>query len=200
MSQQLNAWISQYLNNVSSPHIPRLRTLSVAGTARSSEGLEGKMAEGQRARWVAVSMLVDDRKTPAGIAILDGAWENEGYMNHISSNGRDGIYFEGNDPHHNLIIENLVGTDSTGGIAMPNGRHGVMLQSVATENQFVSNVISGNTSYGVVVGIYSDRNSFQQNTIGLDIARVNTVQNNLSGMIIYGSETQVGGAEAVLEV
>ena len=47
------------------------------GTARSSEGLEGKMAEGQRARWVAVSMLVDDRKTPAGIAILDHPGNDE---------------------------------------------------------------------------------------------------------------------------
>ncbi len=41
------------------------------GRALNSEGLAGGDAEGQRARWVAVSLRVDGRDTPAGIAILD---------------------------------------------------------------------------------------------------------------------------------
>jgi hypothetical protein len=158
---------------------------------RSSSSYQNNISENKLGPDVTGSALGNGE---AGIALLDGAWENEVFKNHISSNGMDGVFFEGNDPHHNLIIENLVGTDSAGGVAMPNGRHGVMLQSVATENQFVGNVISGNTSYGVVVGFSSDRNSFKSNTIGLDIARVNSVQNNLSGMIIFASETEVGGA------
>ena len=129
----------------------------------------------------------------AGVSILDGAWENKLAGNHISSNGDNGIFFAGNDPHHNTIFENLVGTDATGSVAMPNGRHGIFLETVATDNEFLKNVISGNTSYGVVVGYSSDRNSFRENTIGLDQSRVNSVRNNLSGMIIYGKETEVGG-------
>ena len=41
------------------------------GRAVSSEGLENGDAEGKRARWVAVTMVVPGRRTPAGIAVMD---------------------------------------------------------------------------------------------------------------------------------
>jgi len=37
----------------------------------NSDGLSGTVGEGKRARWVAVSMLVEGRATPAGMAIMD---------------------------------------------------------------------------------------------------------------------------------
>ncbi|MDE0891480.1 MAG: hypothetical protein OSB14_04785, partial [Planctomycetota bacterium] len=84
---------------------------------RSSSSYQNKINENKLGPDVTGSALGNGE---AGIAILDGAWGNEVFKNHISSNGMDGVFFEGNDPHHNLIIENLVGTDSTGGVAMPN--------------------------------------------------------------------------------
>ncbi|TMV48957.1 hypothetical protein FE783_14895 [Paenibacillus mesophilus] len=47
------------------------------GDVYSSEGRRSTDAEGQRARWVAVSMPIEGREGPAGIAILDHAGNRE---------------------------------------------------------------------------------------------------------------------------
>jgi hypothetical protein len=44
----------------------------VGGVAENSEGQRNADAEGQRARWVAVTMPVEGRETPVTVAILDG--------------------------------------------------------------------------------------------------------------------------------
>lgn len=62
----------------------------VGGRALNSEGQENGAAEGQRANWVAVSMPIEGRDTPAGIAIFDYPTNPE-YPNPWRVDGQLGI-------------------------------------------------------------------------------------------------------------
>ena len=47
------------------------------GTLQTSEGLGFPDAEGERARWIALSMALSGRGNPAGVAILDHPYNPE---------------------------------------------------------------------------------------------------------------------------
>ena len=131
----------------------------------------------------------------SGVVLLDGTWENLVTENHVSSNARNGIGLGGNAPHDNYINSNVVGTDQSATVAMPNGRNGILLDSVASSNYFKSNIVSGNTLYGVaIVALGCDKNEFQGNVIGLDFSRVNAIPNGVGGVLVSGSQNVFGGS------
>jgi len=130
----------------------------------------------------------------AGIVLLDGTWENRVFENHVSSNAGNGIVLAGNAPHHNEIENNIVGADKAASTAMPNGKNGILLGSVANDNDFMRNVVSGNTQYGIaIVALGCDRNKFIGNVVGLDYALVNAISNGAGGVLVSGSNNLFGG-------
>jgi len=130
----------------------------------------------------------------SGIALLDGTFENTVFENHISSNVGNGILLRGNDPHHNLIENNLVGVNKASSAAMPNGLNGILLDSVASDNRFVWNIVSGNTLYGIAVAALGcDRNEFHGNIVGVDLFLASAIPNGSGGVLVAGSANRFGG-------
>lgn len=134
----------------------------------------------------------------SGAALLDGTWENKVEGNHISSNFGDGVLLAGNAPHDNYFDANLIGTDQLGVAAMQNYGHGVRIASVANDNYFKRNTMSGNAQCGVaILGQGCDRNVFQGNFVGVDAGLTVAIANGASGFFIRGSRNIVGGATPI---
>jgi len=108
-----------------------------------------------------------DPTNGAGIHIIGGASDNlvggpgampascTGPCNVLSGNHRSGAWIEG-QAHHNTVEGNVIGTDATGYLPIPNNRFGVfvgMLSSPGFDNRVVSNRIQWNGRDGV--GIYA---------------------------------------------
>ena len=120
--------------------------------------------------------------------------------NVISGNANEGICIcqEGG----NLVIGNLIGTDATGTVAVPNGTHGVTIVSsnntVGGTTVSARNVISGNTEEGVyiqqsVLGPATD-NIVRGNYIGTNAAGNADVGNGSIGVREQDAEgTIIGG-------
>lgn len=130
----------------------------------------------------------------AGVALLDGCWDNHVLENHISSNAGSGVFLAGNDPHDNYIEKNAIGTDQAAMSAMPNGGHGILLDSVASTNNFKANIVSGNLGYGIAIaGVGCDKNKFKGNAVGVDTILVGPVPNMMGGVLVMGSDNIFGG-------
>jgi len=124
--------------------------------------------------------------------------------NVISGNSADGIEISGGS--FNSVLNNFIGVDITGNAAVPNGV-GVFIaggshnNSIGNSNSRPSNVISGNTSYGVLLsGAGTNVNFVQGNFIGVSglgheplanggagIALLNGPSNNTIGGVFVGA-------------
>ncbi len=109
-----------------------------------------------------------------GIYVIDGAQSNWITGNVLSGNDSEGIRLAGAGTSANLVQGNFIGTDWTGTNAIPNGFAGLTFFAGATGNiaggttAATRNVISGNGSYGVVIGnAGTSGNVVQGNYIGL---------------------------------
>ena len=102
-----------------------------------------------------------------------------------------GISISGNN---NTVTGCLVGTDSTGTAANAN-QVGVRIVA-GSGNQIGSlggrNVLSGNSSYGVVVDAAAAGNTIAANFIGTDVTGNSALPNSQAGISISGSGTIVG--------
>jgi hypothetical protein len=93
-----------------------------------------------------------------------------------------------------------VGTTTAGSAASPNV-YGVYVDTSAANliggtTAMQRNVVAGNSSSGIVVWGTSDSNIVKGNYIGLNAAGTAAVGNGDSGIIIFGSNTTVGGLNA----
>ncbi|MBN2003462.1 MAG: right-handed parallel beta-helix repeat-containing protein, partial [Anaerolineae bacterium] len=90
--------------------------------------------------------------------------------NLISGNVETGISIEG-AASQNVIINNYIGTDVTGALALPNQRNGITLNGdnnrVGGATSAERNLISGNGEIGVAVG--GDNNEIVGNYVGVDV-------------------------------
>jgi hypothetical protein len=145
-----------------------------------------------------------------GVYLFSGANNNNiggtiaGEGNLISGNSNSGIYMvsQSSDPavSQNKVFGNLIGTDHTGSISIPNVR-GVYLVGNASNNQIGSeatgsgNVISGNSSTGVSIsGTGSSHNSIQGNRIGLNGGETGPLANNFGITVSFGATNNtIGG-------
>ncbi|HEV3343584.1 MAG TPA: hypothetical protein VG125_24645, partial [Pirellulales bacterium] len=135
-----------------------------------------------------------------GVIILAGASHNTiGAGNVISGNAANGVEIQSNG---NWAEGNLIGTDLTGTIALPNGEYGVLLINRATGNTIGTNadgvndsaernVISGNSWSGLaIIGIGTDGNSVAGNLIGTDATGEKGLANSNNGVAIFGGAQQ----------
>ncbi|MEJ0089348.1 MAG: M12 family metallopeptidase [Limisphaerales bacterium] len=142
--------------------------------------------------------------TFAGMFVLDGASSNRITGNVISGNYSEGIRLADAGTAANLVQGNLIGTDFTGASAVPNGFAGLTIYSGATSNLIggtsanARNVISGNYSYGAVVGnAGTSGNLIQGNYIGSGADGLEAVP-NYSGVLFSDGATNntLGGTTA----
>ena len=144
----------------------------------------------------------------AGLVIKGGASGNTvggadaGYANVISFNGLDGVYISGSGTSDNVVLGNLIGTDSTGASILGNGFDGVDIRGEATGNTVggtatgAANVISGNSEYGVyIAGTGTSGNMVLGNLIGTDITGAYPLGNLGDGVRIVdgASGNTIGG-------
>jgi hypothetical protein len=90
--------------------------------------------------------------------------------NVISGNGLDGITLDGAQATQ-ITTQNLIGTDTNGAAALPNGANGIKLVG-GTAGAWIGtdNVISGNLNAGIsMIGLTTVQNAIAGNYFGVDI-------------------------------
>ncbi len=108
-----------------------------------------------------------------GVYLLDSAGNVVEY-NHISGNDAYGVRIRDNlataaNAAGNQVRSNLIGTAGEGVAALPNSKHGVLVED-AYLTQIEGNVISGNNGDGVVLkGGNAQSNQVTENKIGVTI-------------------------------
>ena len=145
----------------------------------------------------------------SGVDVYPGATYNtiggtvSGAGNLISGNGFDGVFLDGAGVSYNLVAGNLIGTDVTGTIAIPNQVSGIGLGFAATYNTvggltaLARNVISGNQSYGVQITGASTNNVIEGNYIGTTEGGTAALGNDDYGIFTDGpSQNTIGGTAA----
>jgi titin len=137
-----------------------------------------------------------------GVALSGGASNNviggatSAAANVASNNGSWGIVVFGQGATGNVIQGNFLGTDVTGTTALPNGFGGAVVAAGAAGNFFYSNVLSGNTVYGLVLSDPGTAgNTVAGNLIG--VGKTGVVLGNGFGGVGFGngaSSNTLGGA------
>jgi trimeric autotransporter adhesin len=103
--------------------------------------------------------------------------------NIFSGNRYGGIEIADNGTDYNEIIGNYIGVDITGNTAMPNAI-GIGIGSLSTASVIDSNIISGNTTFGLILTDATDSNLVVNNFIGLAADAVTDLGNGASGIVI----------------
>ncbi len=120
-----------------------------------------------------------------------------GARNVISGNRKDGIFITTNSPA-NIVAGNYIGVDATGANALANAYNGVTINSAISNivgGQLAAsrNIISGNSSFGIQILAGAAVNQILANFIGADANGHAAVPNQLSGVEIADSSSNIIG-------
>ncbi len=143
----------------------------------------------------------------AGVYLTSAASANHlgdpqpGTGNLISGNVTYGVYMAHPGTVGNLIRGNFIGTNATGTAALANGYAGINVLLGAQSNVIGGaaggrNLISGNGSYGIVIGnTNTNSNIVRGNTIGQNAAGSGTIANGYQGIALSAGAmgNQIGG-------
>ncbi len=138
-----------------------------------------------------------------GIRLVNNTYNDTVADNIISGNGWNGIVIDGS--HDHVILGNRIGTDTSGSMSAGNGQSGIFFYDtyatygikIGDGTEKGRNVISGNTSHGIVMleesqnGIYG--NLILKNYIGSASNGITPLGNSGSGVVI---RSVAGGQEA----
>jgi uncharacterized repeat protein (TIGR01451 family) len=118
--------------------------------------------------------------------------------NLISGNIGPGVWISGYSSA-NKIMSNLIGTDVSGDLPLPNTVDGVLIDQAALNNVIQWNLISGNGRNGVNIETNSNLtpsgNVIIGNNIGLEIAKTFALPNKDNGVLINNARnTRIGGS------
>ncbi|MCK5146538.1 right-handed parallel beta-helix repeat-containing protein, partial [bacterium] len=146
---------------------------------------------------VGINVQGDSRLTVIGDTLM-------GMGNVVSGNNQNGIYLHGIDSTR--IVNNLIGTDVSGTIAIPNEYNGIFIYWGASHNiiggmrPVEANVISGNQNAGIaIMESHSDSNMVMGNFIGTDKSGSVEIANGAEGVgISYGAQhNQIGPGNTI---
>jgi parallel beta-helix repeat protein len=131
---------------------------------------------------------------------VGGSTSTTGTANVISGNNDRGIYIQNSTATGNTILGNYIGTDATGATAKPNAQDGIILDAAQSNtiggNAATSrNIISGNTTSGVLVTNSAKSNTIDGNYIGTNAGGTSALANGSVGIYITsGANTNtIGG-------
>ena len=119
----------------------------------------------------------------------------------ISGNATNGVYLQSVTASDNLVAGNLIGTDITGKVAVPNS-DGVRVQAApgntigGTTSGVEANLISGNSNFGVDIDpAQSTGNIIAGNKIGTDITGTSARLAINHGVVVENGATSntIGG-------
>jgi titin len=142
-----------------------------------------------------------------GVVIADGASNNtvggtaSGAGNLISGNTANGVVLQGSATMINALEGNLIGTDPSSMVALPNKASGVSISAGASFNLVggtlsgAGNVVSGNGANGIVIaGTGTGNNMIEGNWIGTDSTGELGVGNTSYGVVLGSgaSRNQIG--------
>jgi uncharacterized repeat protein (TIGR01451 family) len=134
-------------------------------------------------------------KSPSNL--IGGTGIREGNL--ISGNGLDGIAISGKESAYNVIQGNLIGTDTSGAVALKNGEgikgNGVSVTSAKNVVIGGSTVAAGNIIVGYDAGVYflgADSNRIAGNRIGLE----GNVEGAYYGVRLASSNDNIVGGSA----
>ena len=108
----------------------------------------------------------------------------------ISGNRSSGVLISGPLASGNALQGNLIGTDSSGQIALPNASTGVTVDSapgnlIGGDESGDGNVIAANRSFGVfILGSTATGNRIAGNLIGTNSAGAANLGNALDGLVL----------------
>jgi CSLREA domain-containing protein len=151
------------------------------------------------------SGTADRGNTVDGVLLLSAFGELVGGLtpaarNVISGNDRFGLYLTAGGSS-NTVVGNLIGTDATGSVAVPNGDDGLRVSAEPTGNTLgapgAGNVVSGNLGDGVELhGNAGGGNFVLGNTVGAAAAGTAPLPNAGDGVRVVGGDHVLGGAGA----
>ncbi len=146
----------------------------------------------------------------SGVGIFNGASNNTiggtvaGAGNLISGNSAQGVYLSDAGTNSNVVAGNLIGTTAAGMTALANSYAGVEISNGAQLNLIggftagARNILSGNSSQGVLLGqAGTSNNRVAGNYIGTNFTGTAALPNGFPGVDISGgaSANTIGGAE-----
>jgi len=180
------------------------------GVAISGAGTSGNVVAGNYAGLNAAGASAIGNGF-GGVQVFNGATNNtiggtaSGAGNVLSGNPASGVAVSGSGSSGNVIAGNFIGLNATGTTAVPNAFAGVTIFGGATSNIIggtvsgAGNVISGNTSQGVlIIDTDSNGNTVAGNRIGLNPAGTTAIPNGFAGVEITGGpqDNIIGGFTA----
>jgi CSLREA domain-containing protein len=119
-----------------------------------------------------------------------------GDCNLISGNGGDGIVIaQGTDPSTgvlNIVQGNFIGANQAGTAAIPNDSDGI--ETNGDNNQFIGNLISGNSDHGINLIPGANNNIVRGNLIGTKVNGTEALGNGGGGVNMeYANGNVIGG-------
>ncbi len=142
-----------------------------------------------------IALLASSGGPTIGMSI-GGATSSEG--NQISGNGSHGISL-GAGVDSTIIRSNNIGLKSTLGAALPNAGSGIAISG--TKAIITSNIISGNTSNGILIDGAANpaatQATIKSNFIGVDVTAAKAIANGGSGILITNASANIIGGTTV---
>ncbi len=116
--------------------------------------------------------------------------------NVLSGNGNSGVVIGGTGGTGNVVQGNHIGVNAAGSGKLGNGAQGIYAASAG--NQFIGNVISGNTWENLLLDSGASGSLVTGNTIGLDVTGTFALANGSAGLRVLSAGNVIGGHTAAL--
>lgn len=135
-----------------------------------------------------------DATCASGTCLIGGS--GNGRRNYVSGNTAEGLYFDGNSSGWQ-VVNSYFGVDGDvgGPYAEANGTVGIHIEGGADDNEIgdnsIPNIISGNTSHGILINSGTGTTTILGNYIGVNPAGDTAMANGGNGVLITGGSPTV---------